>query len=93
MPFDEAMVALKQFEGKADRGNLKFSTTPLEVSPPFFLTQSQTRGSKADLYLRLQGEAIYFDRTVHDELVLPLSQSRYGEVPSSASSDRASDVW
>jgi hypothetical protein len=69
MPFEEAMVALKQFEGKVTQSNLKFSTTPLE------------------------GEAIYFDRTVHDELVLPLSQPRYGEVPSSASSDRASDVW
>ncbi|CED82972.1 actin cytoskeleton organization and biogenesis-related protein [Phaffia rhodozyma] len=69
IPYEQAMTALKRYEGKAIHQNLSFSTTPLE------------------------GEAIYFDRDVKDELVLPLSSSRYGEVPSSASSDRASDTW
>lgn len=89
------MVALKQFEGKATQSNLKFSTTPLEVRrrSSVCLSLSAPADPCPLLSSLLQGEAIYFDRTIHDELVLPLSQSRYGEVPSSASSDRASDVW
>jgi len=91
LPYEQVIKALKAFEGKAQALNMSFSTTPLEVrSASFFLITFgllKLTSPFCSLFL-LQGEAIYFEREVKDEVVLPLLTN----LPSSSSSDRASDV-
>ena len=93
IPYEQVIKALKAFEGKAQALNMSFSTTPLEVRSAYLFSTFSNLGSDALLFPSvssslLQGEAIYFEREVKDEVVLPLSAN----LPSSSSSDRASDV-